>query len=285
MSGKARIEKYQFARPANPLLKQHISYYYFCGSDSDSFKSQYFFYPHYKTAISVYKDSVRKWNKHSSVNYPANKDVINTYFARIYNKRFKSKAIGKYEKIGIAFEALGINHFIEGYLSDISGHLLSHFDHYGPSFLELCSEVFHTCHLETKVELLDNFFLSKYHSFKEDRIKRAVEYIFDLDNDYTTENIANLLQIDRKTLYHLFKKHLCCSVKEFKRVVKFRSALNQYLNSPQRVRLTQLAYDNHFYDQSHFIRNIANLTGTNPKLFFNSLTRIGNYDTYWNYTK
>lgn len=224
-----------------------------------------------------------KWTETSSCTVPvSDRDQINSYYSSIIKNRFNVKTKGSFHKIGIVFNALGFNQFISGHLIDLAPTQIVELEHFGNDFTQLCADVFATENLETKTNLLDSFFLSRLRTKRDVRIHEAVKQVFNLEKHHTIEDIAKLLQIDRKTLYKLFKKHLCCSPSTFRRVVMFREAIEQYMNKQEQIKLCELAYDNYFYDQSHFIRTTEELTDENPKQFFKGITKVGPVDTYWN---
>lgn len=224
------------------------------------------------------------WTDASSTTVPVpQEDQINSYYSSILKNRFNVKTTGRFHKIGIVFNALGFNQFIEGNLIDLAPTQIIELHCYDAAFTELCAQVFATSELSTKITLLDTFFLSKLRAEKDGRIQEAVQHVFNLETHRSIEDIAKLMQMDRKTLYKDFKKHLCCSPSAFRRVVMFREAIEQYMNTREHVKLCELAYDNYFYDPSHFTRTTEELTEENPKQFFKGITNVGPFDTYWNF--
>jgi AraC-like DNA-binding protein len=155
----------------------------------------------------------------------------------------------------------------------------ANFDYFGLGFNLVLDEVYNSESLEEKVDLLDAFFYSRLNVFDEQRVIKAVELLF--DEDISIQNLCERLKISRKTLLRLFKKHIICAPKEFSNVVKFRKALNFYQSHRDKPQLTQLAYENAYYDQSDFIKHFKKVTGYNPKKFFSNLSHLGREDTFW----
>lgn len=245
--------------------------------------SAFYFYPHHKTTLSVYQGAEVEWNDCSSLSRSVpDSEKINCYFSSITKNRFNVKAQGSFNKIGVVFNVLGINQFIDCDLIDLAPDQIAAFNHFGPKFNEVCEKTFAAASLIEKVDLLDAFFLTKIRSERDERIHAAVNLFFEFEKHPSIEEVANNLSIDRKTLYKLFKKHLCYSPSHFKKVVKFREATEQYMNQEEKGKLCELAYDNYFYDQSHFIRTTEELTQEKPKQFFKGITKMGPSDTYWN---
>lgn len=274
----------EFTQPGHSALQEHISYYYFSHSQEENYFNEFYFYPHYKSTISIYKGAEAHWTNSSSCTTPiAEKGQVNCYYSSILKNRFRVTTQGCFSKIGIVFNPLGINQFIGHHLIDIAPTQIVELKYFRDDFHQVCSAVFATKDLATKTALLDSFFLSKLQAQKHERIREAVKEVFSLQKNHSVEDIAKQLQIDRKTLYKLFKKHLCCSPSTFRRVVMFREAIEQYMNKQEHIKLCELAYDNYFYDQSHFIRTTEELTEENPRQFFKGITKVGPVDTYWNF--
>lgn len=273
----------EFVKPKPAALQEFISYYYFLRSDDVDFRTEFYFYPHHKTTISVYQGAEVKWTDCVSEAFPCEEHKVNPYFSRIIRNRFNVISRGKFKKIGIVFNALGINQFIDCDLLELAPTQIVRFNRYGAEFEHVCEESFKAKTIEKQSEILDQFFLSKLERMRDDRIEKAVALFFKMEKNPSIEAVAQQMQIDRKTLYKLFKRHLGCSPSVFRRVIQFRKAIDQYMNQEEQIKLWELAYDNYFYDQSHFIRTTEELTDENPKQFFKGITRVGPQDTFWNF--
>ena len=61
-------------------------------------------------------------------------------------------------------------------------------------------------------------------------------------------------------------KQIGISPKQLGNVIRLQTALKMLLNHKTET-LTQIAYENEYYDQAHFIKDFKEFTGTNPKEF------------------
>jgi len=185
-----------------------------------------------------------------------------------------------FNKIGIVFQPLGINNFIEFPLCKVIDESpKANFDYFGDSFNITLHQVYATDIIEQKVNLLDGFFINMLNPFKEERLNDAVRLIF--EKELAVQQLSDTLGMNRKTLFRLFKKHLNCAPKEFLTIVKFRKALNLYQRQDHKPQLTAFAYENEYYDQSDFIKHFKKVTGFNPKKFFSNISHLGSEDTFW----
>jgi len=279
-----RKEEFIAVSTKNEFLKKFIPYYYFYETFDDDFYNSFDYYPHFRCGLTVYKNSDVTWDADTRyINQIEGKNTV------IFTKNIKTKHIavdkGVINKICIAFEPLGINHFIDTQLCDLGTESLCYFDYFGSPFLDACEKVHSTADIDQKTAILDAFFLSKYQPFSETRMTVAVKILLNKDESMTIQKLSDLVGVNRKTLNRLFQKHLCCSPISFKKIIKFRSALNQHQATNSSKNLTDIAYDNHYYDQSEFINHCKKLTGLSPKSFFSEIQQRGSVDIYWSIKK
>lgn len=71
------------------------------------------------------------------------------------------------------------------------------------------------------------------------------------------------LRISERSFERRFKEYVGISPRLFARICKFQSALQQ-LESSEYAKLSDVAYDHHYSDQSHFIRTFREFTGMTP---------------------
>lgn len=278
------IEQFESRTPQSLILKKLIAYYYFHRSGDDSSIQSFIYYPHYKNALSIYKNSdLQLENTYTTITKPA--DCGYSFgFAKLINHAAKAKIYPPFDKVAIAFQPLGLNNFISGKLSDhIKNPIQLPFNYFKNSIQTVLDQVYDTEDLDQKVTLLDDYFLSIYKGFHEEKMEKAMNLLMKQNSKYTVKELAEELEISRKTLLRLFKKHHNCSAIDYIKLVQFRRAIEIFQNSNSQASLTDLAHDTSYYDQSDFIHHFKKLTGYNPKSFFKNLSNIGNQDTYWTF--
>ncbi len=261
-------------------MSEHIAYYYFHEVNNET-NYEVIYYPHYHNAINFYKNSDVQWNNTGRVIKATKENKITCLFTSNPKVSRSVNMIGSNNKIGVVFNSLGLNHFIDCDMNNISKGIITHFDYFGDSFIELAQELYSKISLLEKRDLLDTYFLDKYKSFEDQSFKDLINDIFDQKSIFFIGELSETLNIHRKTLLRKFKKHLCCTPSEFKAVVKFRKALHLYLSQHTKPKLTHIAYDSMYYDQSDFIKHCKSLVGLPPKKLFSEIKQLGENETFW----
>ncbi len=272
--------------PKSHVLRACIDHYYFHRSADDRKSRAYLYYPHYKNALSIYKDSdLIRDARFSTIAKPGKKGYAMGY-SKLIKHAAKAEIHAPFDKIGVVFQPLGLNAFLDGPLSEFVHEPINlYFDYFQDAMHDTLDRVYQTDDPQRKVELLDDFFLAAYKGFSEDKLVEAVKRLRDSDGetDFSVEELAENVGVSRKTLLRLFRKHLNCTVIDYLKIIRFRKAIESYHGSSANTSLTQLAHGNNYYDQSELIHHFRQLTGFRPKLFFKNLTRISEHGTYWTF--
>ncbi len=263
-------------------LQPYIAYYYFHESDDEDFQQSFTYYPHYKNALTIYKNVDYNILPDFSVEVSsAKKDSLKLIYSKVYQNLGRVNLNGKFSKIGVAFQALGIQHFISKNYSEVFPEPINLINPFGAEFGQVLNRVFLTASISEKANLLDKFFQQQYLGFEEERMIGAVNKIIESKGVISVSALASSLNFHRKTLLRLFQKHLDCSVEEYRKLVRFRFALEKIKQSSD-VNLTAISAD-YYYDQSDFIKQFKKLTQLSPKKFMTAVTKLGDEDTFWNF--
>jgi AraC-like DNA-binding protein len=107
-------------------------------------------------------------------------------------------------------------------------------------------------------------------------MENAIVLLTDETNQYSIDDVAALSGLHVRTLIRLFNKNLGIPPVKFKQIARFRKSMENKLFADRLKKLTHLAYENNYYDQSYFIKVYNKLTGTHPKSFFDTIDRLGN---------
>lgn len=86
-------------------------------------------------------------------------------------------------------------------------------------------------------------------------------------------SVKALLKSDlskRRKLERLFRKKIGISPKQLGRALRLHATLERLLNKDSGKSLTDIAYENDYYDQAHFIKDFKEFTGIRPKEFLSN---------------
>jgi len=81
--------------------------------------------------------------------------------------------------------------------------------------------------------------------------------------DVSFNALLKQLQLSERTLERRFKQSIGVSAKLFSRICRYQESLNQ-LRKNNYQKLSDIAYENGYSDQSHFIRSFKEFTGVSP---------------------
>lgn len=277
-------ESFITQKPKSEVVKKYISYYYFHLITMPNQVKKIIFYPNTINAITIYKNSFLVFtDKFTSTTKPSDKEEYNIFYSGLKKNFAKAEMQSPFDKIGIAFEPLGINNFIKKPVSEaISKNNDWRFTEFGTSIHLTLDKVYATNDIDEKVKLLDNYFLSQLNTFHEELVEKSIQLITASSQKFKVLELANALTTSTKTLNRKFQKHLNCTVKDYIEVAQFRKSFNHFLNENKSEKLTNLAYQFDYYDQSEFIKQFKKITGINPKRLFKNIEHFGDEELFWN---
>jgi AraC-like DNA-binding protein len=139
--------------------------------------------------------------------------------------------------------------------------------------INLADQLLNANSLKNRLLLIDRFILKLASSSNIDT--RKIFYVTnELRKNYSIGTLADIqtkLNTTERSLQRLFETHVGISPKMFNRICQFQSAFQQ-LNQYQFSKLSDLAFENGFSDQSHFIRVFKEFTGITPKEYIAKMT-------------
>ncbi len=266
--------------PKEEVLKPYIKLYYFHSTEEKHFNQKITYYPNYTTTLNIYKNSKLTWDHFSRTHtFSEEKNYLSILVGK-FNLSREIIMLGPFNKFSIVFHPLGLNQFVQEPLSNFIAEHFSLVDPFSEELTSLFPLLFSKESAESKRDSLDQFFLQKFNPFKEERLSQAVIHILEAEEPLRVSQMAQRIGISRKTLLRLFQKHLSYSVEEYLSVVKFRKALIQYQQKEEKPNLIEVAYDQNYYDQADFNRQIKFRSGQSPRQLFKELHTIQK-GLYW----
>ncbi|MBO9200489.1 MULTISPECIES: AraC family transcriptional regulator [Niastella] len=116
-----------------------------------------------------------------------------------------------------------------------------------------------------KMEVLHQFILSQVTANQRECaiIRYATDKILENPEADVLGQMLQELNLTERTFQRIFKKYVGITASEYRRICQFQLAFYQ-LKSGQFDKLTDVAYANGYFDQSHYVRSFKEFTETTP---------------------
>ncbi|MBF4465842.1 helix-turn-helix domain-containing protein [Flavobacterium sp. LC2016-12] len=99
-------------------------------------------------------------------------------------------------------------------------------------------------------------------------IEKICEIIKIHHEEITVSEIGKSLNASQRMLQIKFKSSTGLTIKKYIQILKFRKSVDQMVHSGlEKLKLTDVALYNQYFDQSHFIKQFKDVTKTTPKMF------------------
>ncbi|MES2378484.1 MAG: AraC family transcriptional regulator [Bacteroidota bacterium] len=270
---------FPFYRPIKKELIRYIDYYYFFESDDPAFNLSYFSFPNTNTAINIHH-SVSFDISNSSIRIQESDHAdVHIFATQIRKEPLLVEWRGRLNKITIAFKPLGLCNFGHpGQTLTMKGQVqLFKTWEDAPGYKAFCKDIYLQTSDKEKIDVIETFLWSVFQPLPEQQLmENAIMLLTDETNQYSINDVAALNGLHVRALIRLFNKSLGVPPVKFKQIARFRNSMENKLFADRLKKLTDLAYENNYYDQAYFIKVYKKLTGTRPKSFFDTIDRLSN---------
>ncbi|UTV29934.1 helix-turn-helix domain-containing protein [Photobacterium atrarenae] len=118
-----------------------------------------------------------------------------------------------------------------------------------------------------RIKIIESFLLNKLNeqTTVDNILKTTIDTLFATKGSTSISKILKEDLSKRRQLERMFVKKIGVSPKQLGKLIRLQSALKAMLNEEES--LTHIAYQNDYYDQSHFIKDFKEFTGVSPKEF------------------
>jgi AraC-like DNA-binding protein len=116
-----------------------------------------------------------------------------------------------------------------------------------------------------KIAILDNLLMFEFGRAKKniEAVSFATDHMLQSHDPDVLREIQERLKLTERSLQRLFKKYVGVTANHYRRICQFQLSFSQ-LRSKEFKSLADVAYDNGFSDQSHFIRSFKEFTAITP---------------------
>ncbi len=180
------------------------------------------------------------------------------------------QSVGKNIMLGIRFHPHSAAYFFDEDVSAINNEIVHAADVFGASIKKIHAQLLALSDLKDQIALVEQYLLDRLVVTEKnhDKIKFIGEIANSLKNNTDNEKILSVSirnNISTRYLSQLFSQYTGLAPKLFHKINRFQHSLS-LINSTEQ-KLTSIAYDAGYFDQSHFIREFKLFTGTTPSSF------------------
>lgn len=204
--------------------------------------------------------------------YTSETEFIFNPNAMVMGQRTKSyyiEPVGNVDTIAICFYPHGFANFVNIPLENLVDQetpIQDVFNEFQANQLE--QSIIKATSTMERIEIIEAFLLNKLNeeSTIENIVKTTVDTLIMTKGSTPINVILKDNLSKRRQLERHFKKQIGISPKQLSKVIRLQATL-QMLVSQKSETLTDIAYENEYFDQNHFIKDFKEFVGITPKEF------------------
>lgn len=254
------VEKYFTVRkPYNAFLASIVEYYFYIDAPASLLSDQTeYMIPYPRITFGYFFD-----HPHRVTNHTLNtSELARVTISRISTQKITVQpATDRIRILGSHVKPYGLAYFTKKPISSLPWLISTEelFGDIAKKFLRKVDACTNTEQIFNEVEtvFLDNILIRDL-----SLITRAIELIEANYGHIEITELSEQLGVSDRTIRTHFYDYIGCSPKEYLRIVKLKQVIFQMKHSESS--LTHIAYDNNYFDQSHFIREVKGITGQSP---------------------
>jgi AraC-like DNA-binding protein len=116
-----------------------------------------------------------------------------------------------------------------------------------------------------RIKIVEQFLISQLKDIRTDKlIVEAIKLIYQTNGTIRIKELNEKLFISQSPFEKRFRKVVGTTAKKFASIVRFNAVLD---NLSETKTLSEICYENNFFDQAHFIKDFKQFTGDTPENF------------------
>lgn len=253
---------YQKIYPKEPL-RNYVRYFWVLEDDSLDFSA---------TTFKIMSDGlpglIFQENKNSFLDKD-NQALPQLFLYGQTTRYTENKAVRSFRNIGVYFQPAALKSVFGIDADELKNR---HIDLLELIKTHIADQLLDTVSVSQKIELLSSFLLHLAEQTK--IVNKKVDFATaQLQKGVSLPDVQRKLNISERSLERYFKQHIGISPNLFARITRFQSALEN-IRQMQFDKLTDIAYQNDYFDQSHFIRDFKEFAGTSPRHFIRNANEL-----------
>lgn len=135
--------------------------------------------------------------------------------------------------------------------------------------IKLSNQILNANSTSERIQIIEAFLFKQLADRKniDNIVKSTIETIFKTNGQFSINEFSKNYNINRRQLARKFASTIGLSPKQLAKTIRIQTTLKVLLNE-ETTSLTDLAYENEYFDQAHFIKEFKEFTGLTPKKFF-----------------
>lgn len=265
-------------KPEDPLLKKYIECFYILERSAEEKPVTYFTFPNIYTIVTISKQAKTSVNENTITTQYCQSNFIESNLACNFNDPVLVKYEGKINEITTYFKPLGINTFIKNDLREYTKETFPDFNPY-PDYKSAMAGILSINEHSERIKALESYWVSKLWHFEDLLLEHVLAEMLDTNNlNQSMTELSYKTGKSRTTINKHFGQHICKTPSQFKKIIRFRAAIQSQLEDYNKV---GLSYNLDYFDQSHMIRDFKKLTGFTPKVFFSKIADLERGQIKW----
>jgi AraC-like DNA-binding protein len=206
---------------------------------------------------------------HHIINNGEEHKIEDAYFLGLHEEfnNLYLKVQGHVDVIGICFHADGFYPFIHMPVSEFKNQILGADESGFKSAVELCDKLKEINDTAKRLTLLEDELVKLLYRNRiciPENFRIISSALMKQENRMQLSKFARETNISIRTLERLFNMYVGMSANSYNTLLRFHNSFNQIVSCDY-CRLSDLAYDNGYFDQMHFIREFKRFAGDTPK--------------------
>ncbi len=112
--------------------------------------------------------------------------------------------------------------------------------------------------------------------FEFQRISNTIQHIRTTKGNIDIDTLASHACLCRKQFERIFAEYIGISPKQYLKTIRLQATI-YFKSKNKNTSLIELAYENGYYDQSHFTNDFKTMTGLTPKQFFDDCEPMSDF--------
>ncbi len=177
--------------------------------------------------------------------------------------------LGESGVIFVSFHTAGACHFFKFPLTEFENQSFDLTEVLGKEVRQVEEQLSVTPAAMDKIGIVEGFLLKRFnpiapHNYE--LVKKGIKIIAARGGKIPAAFLANHLAVTPKTLERKFAAYIGKTPRQFGKLIRFRKVLKDF-SALKNINLTDYAYRNGYFDQSHFIHDFKMYSGYTPKEF------------------